>query len=149
MKALKQIINGTFDQASPHTKKIFRRTYESRGSCPCDQHSETIHESFRGATTRKNGKPHISWDLVAYWNGKISTCYSRPHHIVAWSSVRALPLRPLTEPVDRQYFSRVKQSSSGPLRSLGSVSCQISTETRLDLTSVSFLHSPPNSCPAN
>lgn len=40
------------------------------------------------ATVNKDGKPHISWDLFAYWNYALYTC-STPRSVSYWNMLRS------------------------------------------------------------
>lgn len=45
------------------------------------------HMSFM-ATVGKDGRPHISWDLFAYWNDTLYTC-STPRSVSYWNLRRS------------------------------------------------------------
>ncbi len=64
MRALKHIINETFDQASPHTKKIFGEPMKADEVVQVINTGKPFTSGFV-ATTKKNRKPPLSWDLVA------------------------------------------------------------------------------------
>lgn len=84
-RALQSVIDKTYARASPHSKKIFGKPMSSEDVAKIINLKE--HMSFM-ATVNRDGKPHILWDLFAFWKDTLYTC-STPRSVSYWNLRRS------------------------------------------------------------